>query len=44
MVVDRDMDQMAVYCVGERLTEVDNIQYLGVNLNKRNLNETELNI
>lgn len=33
---------MAAYCVCERLTEAENFQYLGVNVNKRNLFETEI--
>ena len=43
MAVTRNLAQLEIYCEGERLTETENFQYLGINLNKRNLNENEIN-
>ncbi len=43
MAVGRELEQLSVDCNGERLTEVENFNYLGININKRNLNETEIN-
>ncbi len=40
MAVGRELEQLSVDCNGERLAEVENFNYFGININKRNLNET----
>ncbi len=39
MAVGRELEQLSVDCNGERLAEVENFNYLGININKRNLNK-----
>ncbi len=43
MALGRELEKLSVDCNEERLMERENFDYLGININKRNLNETEIN-